>query len=524
MNSGSATRPPVRFRKFFVFGALFELLLIMTTVSLPSNNLSIEITNFSMIVHFPLLVLMQGAGGPPEIALLLVVGFLIMASIWAFLFLQMTRLAAWLARRLNRTQKAALMVLVGIGSMFLLTRAVASILPQNPVPFESSAEINTVVEGNNAFALDLYQKLRAQPGNLFFSPFSISSALAMTSAGASGQTESEMTNTLHLNLPPEKLHPAFQALIARIDRIQRWNRIILKCANSLWCQKDHPFVPGFLKVVHENYSAEARLVDFMHSPGSVADKINDWVNFKTDHKISSAIGPDTLDSTTKMVLGDAIYFKGKWLHQFKEKDTRPEPFHVTTNETVTVPMMHQRGEFKYVMSEDYAVQMLELPYSGQDLSMVILMPSPMEYMLDAEHNDVFDLEQKLTSDNLHAWLTKLDHANPHKTSLGLPRFTTEGSFNLVNELKALGMTSAFDDRADFSGMDGTTNLFLSDVIHKTFVKVDEAGTEAAAVSLVVVKTKGMDEKFYVDRPFIFLIRDNGSGSILFLGRIIDPTK
>lgn len=170
------------------------------------------------------------------------------------------------------------------------------------------------------------------------------------------------------------------------------------------------------------------------------------------------------------------------------------------------------------------MDMLELPYSGRDLSMVILLPGPGEYLPDADHNDVFDLEQKLTAENLRAWLAKLDQADPHETQVGLPRFTTTGNFNLVENFKALGMTSAFGSAADFSGMDGTTNLFLSDIFHKTFVQVDEAGTEAAAVTLVIAKTKGMRSNFYVNRPFIFLIRENGSGSILFLGRIIDPTK
>jgi len=207
-------------------------------------------------------------------------------------------------------------------------------------------------------------------------------------------------------------------------------------------------------------------------------------------------------------------------------DTKPTPFHVSTNETVTVPMMYQKEHFKMALSDDDSVEMLELPYAGTDLSMIILLPSDAKYYFpEAGLNDVYALEQKLTADNLRTWLKKLDQANLHETWVALPRFTTTQNYDLVPELKSLGMISAFDvTNANFSGMDGTTNLFLSDVIHKAFVKVDESGTEAAAVTLILVKTKGQIESFIVDHPFIFLIRDNGSGNILFLGRIVDPTK
>jgi len=527
MRSEPLTKLPLKFRRFFLYGALFEIGLIVSAFGLPHSNLAIEITNFAKVVHFPLLMLLAGVGGESDAGatLALVLGLGLMASLWGFLFLQMARVAGRLRAHLSRRQKLAFWFVAGVGGLVLLGQAIASALPRKPIPFVASPEIKAVVEGNNAFALDLYQKLRGQPGNLFLSPFSISTALAMTSAGARGQTEVEMTNVMHLNLPPEKLHPAFRALIARMDRIQRWNRIILKAANSLWCQQDYPFVPEFLKLLRENYSAEAKSVDFKNSPGVAAQEINHWVKEKTDHKIPGGLDPSQLSPPPKLVLCDAIYFKGKWQHQFEEKDTQPGPFHVTTNETVMVPMMHQVAEFKRAFSEDESVEMLELPYSGQDLSMMILLPSPPEYAGNSGHNDIFDLEPKLTADNLHAWLAKLNQADPHKISVRLPRFTTTSSLDLTNELKSLGITSAFDNTADFSGMDGTNYLYLSEVIHKTFVEVNEAGTEAAAVTLVLAMSKGGGpERFHVDRPFIFLIRDNGSGSILFLGRIIDPTK
>ena len=512
-------------RKYFLLGALFELLLIACNF-LPESWLAVEIHNFTLVVHLPLLVLLESGLGEtaPTAILTLLVGFVVMSCLWGFLISLVLKGISLLLKRLDQNQRKFVWFGVGLIGLVCLAWAGISMLPETPRPFESSSEIKSVVDANNAFALDLYQKLKDKPGNLFFSPYSVSSALAMTCAGARGRTEMEMTNALHFNLPLEKLHPAFKALTARLDGLQRWNRIVLKCANSLWCQKDHQFAEDFLKTVRENYSAEAKSVDFKNA-GGAADEINRWIDAKTNHRIPTGVEPGQLTPDTRLALCDAIYFNGKWQHQFKVRDTKPTPFHVSTNETVTVPMMYQKEHFKMALSDDDSVEMLELPYAGTDLSMIILLPSDAKYYFpEAGLNDVQALEQKLTADNLRTWLKKLDQANLHETWVALPRFTTTQNYDLVPELKSLGMTSAFSDAADFSGMDGTTNLFVSDVIHKAFVKVDESGTEAAAVTLVLVKTKGQIESFIVDHPFIFLIRDNGSGSILFFGRIVDPTK
>lgn len=512
-------------RKFFFRGALFELLLI-ACYFLPESWLAVEVHNFTLVTHIPLLVLLESGLGEtaPTAILTLLVGFVVMSGLWGLLIALVIKGIGLLLKRLGQKQKKFTWFGLGVTGLICLVWAGTSMLPDTSRSFESSPEIQSVVDGNNAFALDLYQKLKDKPGNLFFSPYSVSSALAMTCAGARGQTESEMTNALHFNLPPEKLHPAFKALTARLESLQRWNRIALQCANSLWCQKDHPFAGDFLKTVRENYSAEARPVDFKNSPGAAADEINRWIDAKTNHKIPDGIAPGQITQDLRLALCDVIYFKGKWLHPFDKKDTKPLPFQVTTNETVTVPMMYQHSQAKHAMSEDYSVEMLELPYIGQDLSMIILLPSRIEYVPDTEHNDVYDLEQKLTPENLRAWLKMLDEKNLHKTSVRLPRFTTASRFDLVDKLKSLGMTSAFSGAADFSGMDGTKNLYLSDVFHQALVEVNESGTEATAMTFTMAASKSMDDRFIADHPFIFLIRDNGSGSILFLGRIIDPTK
>ena len=395
---------------------------------------------------------------------------------------------------------------------------------ETPIPFTASPEVKSVVDGNTAFALDLYQKLKDRPGNLFFSPYSVSAALAMTYAGAQGQTETEMAKVLHFNLAQTNLPEAFGALGARMNQIQRGNRITLTTANSLWCQQDYHFTDAFLNLIHKYYGAEARQVDFKRSPQTASSEINRWVERETKGKIKGVIEPGQFADLTQLVLCDAIYFKGKWLNQFMVSDTKPAPFHVTTNETVTVPMMYQESKFKMAKSDDDTVELLELPYSGNDLSLIILLPVSMQGQHRVKPGNLSDLEQKLTADNLRAWLAKLDQKNLNITSVGLPRFTTTQNFNLTKELKSLGMPSAFNVTANFFGMDGTTNLYISDVQHKAFVEVNEAGTEAAAATLIEMRELSISDHFIVDHPFIFLIRENGSGSILFLGRIIDPTK
>jgi serpin B len=421
-------------------------------------------------------------------------------------------------------QKLVLRYGIGFLGVVILFWTIIANWPATPIPFTASPEVKSTVDGNTAFALDLYQKLKDRPGNLFFSPYSISTSLAMTYAGARGQTETEMAKVLHFNLAQTNLPEAFSALGARMHQIQRWNRITLTMANSLWCQKDYRFTDAFLNLIHKYYDAEARQADFINSAQSASAEINKWVGRKTKGKIRDAVAPGQFTDLTRLVLCDAIYFKGKWQHQFKASDTKPDTFHITTNDTVTVLMMSQTAHFKTARSEDDSVELLELPYSGTDLSMIILLPRVEYPSPDVEQPGLPDLERKLTTDNLRVWLAKLDQAGPDETRVALPRFTTTQSFDLVKELQSLGMPSAFNDSADFSGMDGTTNLYVSDVIHTAFVEVNESGTEAAAVTLSMVTMAGIANSFVVDHPFIFLIRENGSGSILFVGRIVDPTK
>lgn len=524
----SSARAPVRWKWFLLCGVSFELLLFALCWLLPACWLQVEVRYFAVITHYPVEILMIPlfailGESAASLTVIVVIGFATMASVWGFLIYLVTLPVRKILARLSRRQKLVFKFSFGLFGTAILLWAIVFNLPATPIPFTASHEVKAAVAGNTAFALDLYQKLKSRPGNLFFSPYSISASLAMTYAGARGGTATQMAKALHFNLGQTNLPAAFGELGERMNRIQRWNRITLKIANSLWCQQDYSFATPFLNLVHKFYHAEARPVDFIHSPQAAAREINGWVERQTSGKIKGAVEPGQFAASTRLVLCDAIYFKGKWQHQFKVSKTKPAPFQITTNKSVTVLMMHQEADFKMAFSDDYSVELLELPYSGTDLSMIILLP--VEYpRSDIKTPSLSDLGQKLTANNLRTWLAKLDQASPHETWVALPRFTIAQRFDLVKVLKSLGMISAFGDSANFSGMDGTTNLFISDVIHKSFVKVNESGTEAAVVNLELAKTKSQPGSFIVDHPFIFLIRDNGSSSILFIGRIVDPTK
>jgi serpin B len=391
---------------------------------------------------------------------------------------------------------------------------VAARFNDKPVPFMPSPAVTTLVAGNTALALDLYQKLRATPGNLFFSPFGISTGLGLVYAGARGGTGSELGRAAHFSLARTNLHPAFGELIDRMDRLQHGSRLTLVTANGLWRQEGHSFSNAFLELARTQYRAEPEAADFKHAAGAASSRINAWVARQTRGRIETMLDPGWLGPDTRLVLCNALYFKGNWRSQFKSKETSPAPFHISTNETVSVPMMSQEAEFNTSWIEEPQAMLVELPYYGGDLAMVIILPQAVDGLAE--------IESALTAENLRAWLARLDQASPHKTYVHLPRFTTRQSVDLVPVLRSLGIVSAFDDTADFSGMDGTQYLFLATALQRTFVEVNEAGTEAAAATLFEAKSKSMTSRLNADHPFLFLIRDRASGTILFLGRLADP--
>ena len=371
----------------------------------------------------------------------------------------------------------------------------------------------SAVTGNTAFALDLYARLKTNDGNLFFSPHSISTCLAMIYAGARGDTEKQMAQVMHFDTGQAQFHSAFGALQDELNAARQKKEFDFNLANGLWSQKNHPFLPAFLDLVKQRYEAKLEQVDFGTGAEPARKEINDWVSAQTRGKIADLLQPGVVNASTRLVLVNAIYFKGRWLHQFKAANTAIAPFNLTRDQSVQAPLMNLTASFKYATPD--GLQVLELPYLGDDLSMVILLPS--------EIDGLKKIEDSLIGSQLDLWLGQ---ARAQKVNVFLPKFKLTAQFDLNGTLAAMGMADLFSPRADLSGMDGARDLFVSAVVHKAYVDVNEEGTEAAAATGGVVGLTAFRPPpvFRADHPFLFLIRDNHSGGVLFLGRVVDPTK
>jgi serine protease inhibitor len=393
----------------------------------------------------------------------------------------------------------------------LLAAAKAAETP--PVP---AADRTAVVEGDNAFAAALYGQLRNQSGNLFFSPESLSTALAMTYAGARGETASKIAMVLHFTLPPERLHPAMGALLSDLNAPHEGYQ--LNVANALWAQRGYTFLDDFLNLLKNDYGAGLDQVDFKGATEEARLTINRWVEQKTQDKIKDLLQAGALRADTRLVLTNAIYFKGSWETQFDKAQTKDEDFHLSPAQTTKAPMMHREGSFNYLNGGTF--QVLEIPYKNKEMSMILLLPN--------DQAGLASLEQLLTAANLQQWLQQL--APVPKVIVTMSRFKMTQQFELSSVLGRMGMTQAFAANADFSGMTDKRDFAISEVIHKAYVDVNEEGTEAAAATAVTMRTLAIrlpDEPppvFRADHPFIFLIRDTRSNSVLFMGRITDPTK
>ncbi len=399
-------------------------------------------------------------------------------------------------------------------TLFLMCTAVGH--AEQPVN-SGAADQAEAVKSNNVFAASLYGQLRKQPGNLFFSPESISTAFAMAYAGARGETAAEMAKVFDFTLPQNRLQPAMGALLAGMNR--KHEGYELHVADALWAQAGENFLPGYLNLVQANYGTEFRRVDFRTAPESVREAINRWVEQQTNNKITNLIGPGVLSPVTRLVLTNAIYFKGDWSSPFATGETHEEEFHLSASQTVKTPMMHRTGGYRYFDGGTF--QALELPYTGGDLAMVVLLPK--------EVAGLPALEPSLTGPALSRWMEKL--APAEKVILTLPRFTMTREFELSGVLARMGMAQAFSNSADFSGMTGKRGFTISAAIHKAYIDVNEEGTEAAAATSVVMRAASVMRQvpqppivFRADHPFLFLIRDTRSGSILFMGRVADPAE
>ncbi len=377
-------------------------------------------------------------------------------------------------------------------------------------------DLQLLVVGNNAFAFDLYHALQAEADNLFFSPYSVSTALAMTYAGAREETARQMANTLHFDLPQERLHPAFNALDLAVTQGDG-DDFRLNVANSLWGQDGYAFLLEFLDLLAENYGAGMRSVDFGQAPEPARKTINDWVSEQTEDRINDLIPQGGITNNTRLVLANAIYFDALWLHPFDQTLTQEGAFNLLNGSQVSAPMMGSSGPMGLLYAQGPGYQVVDLPYVGGRASMTIIVP---------DAGNFGDFEAALDADQVTAIVASLE---PKSVDLTLPKFSYELSVSMREALGDMGMPDAMTcGTADFAGMDGIPhNLCISDVFHKAFVAVDEAGTEAAAATAVIMGITSVpviDVQLTVDRPFIFLIRDTGTGSILFLGRVLTPVE
>ncbi len=383
-------------------------------------------------------------------------------------------------------------------------------------PVSTPNDQTQLVSGNTAFAFDLYQQLLSgNTGNLFYSPYSISVALSMARAGAKGGTLSQMDQAMHYTLSGDALYQAFNALQLALAAEQKnegnpsENDFTLNVVNAAWGQNGYKFLQAYLDTLAENYSAGMRLVDFQSDPEKARQAINDWVAQQTAQKIKDLIPQGSITPLSRLVLTNAIYFNSPWLSPFNESATKDGTFTNLDDKQSTVPMMNTQHTFGYAQGDGY--QVVELPYSGDKLSMLVLVPDSGQFGR---------IEKSLSQDLVASIRQNLQSSS---VQLSMPKFKVESDVALSDILKKMGMADAFDpNKADLSGMDGTRSLFISDVLHKAYVSVDEKGTEAAAATAVVIGTLSMPSQVVtltIDRPFIFLIQDNQSGSILFVGRV-----
>jgi len=388
-------------------------------------------------------------------------------------------------------------------------------------PDDVAESISNVTDGNNRFALDLYRQISSDPAyagrNIFFSPYSISSALAITYEGARGTTADEIRSVLSLPADDAVRRQGFAALNAALNRGS--DNYTLRIANALWAEETYRFLPDYIETAERWYGANVTNLDFVSDAEGSRETINRWVEEKTEDRIRDLLPPGSIDSITRLVITNAIYFKGDWVREFNPDETTDEEFRVSPEKTVTVPMMHRTDEEAiYPYTETDTLQVLEMPYAhGNEtgISMIVLLP---------KDGNLTALEETLDADTIAELRNSLVE---QRVRVVFPKFRLETGYTLSQILADMGMPAVFSADADLSGMDGTDMLFVNEVYHKAFVDVNEEGTEAAAATGVVVSLKGAPggdttPVFRADHPFVFLIVDKDNGTILFAGRVVNP--
>lgn len=377
-----------------------------------------------------------------------------------------------------------------------------------------------IAQGNTDFAINLYKQLSNSKGNIFFSPFSISTAVSIVYSGARGNTESQIKQVFHFLPDQNSQHQAYGKILKSYQQsdpaASRWQTFKLNIANAVWVEKQYKFLKSFLDVAEANYGSVLFNVDFKNAFESARKQINKWVEEQTKGKIKDLIGPNVLNSSTRFVITNAIYFKGKWKNTFRKSATTPKDFYITPTSLVKVPMMSQTDDFKYM--ENASFQMLEMPYEFCSIAMYVILPKKLD--------GLSDVEASLTSAVLNNSFKSLE---TREVVTSFPKYKIDSQFELSKILSKMGMPDAFVfGKADFSGINGNKELYISTVIHKAFVDVDEEGTEAAAATAIAgVAGCAMPEpkpkvEFNANHPFIYLIRDSKNETILFMGRIKKP--
>ncbi|XP_061446528.1 serpin B6-like [Rhineura floridana] len=379
--------------------------------------------------------------------------------------------------------------------------------------------MDSLSAANTSFSLNLFKKLSEKDNtkNLFFSPFSISSGLLMIFQGAKGNTATQISKVLSVTQGSE-VHQGYKKLNSEIS--QPAAKYLLKQANRLFGDAAYEFLESFIDSSQKFYQAPLEKLNFSKAAEDSRKRINTWVEEQTAGKIQNLLAPGIINSLTRLVLVNAIYFKGNWANQFRKDCTKEQPFKINKNESKTVQMMYKKAKFNMTYISDYCTKILELPYVANELSMIILLPDKIE----DNSTGLEKLEREMTYEKLMEWINP-EMMDNTEVELFLPKFKLEEKYDLKPVLSSMGMTEAFDQvKADFSGMSPNNDLFLSEVVHKSFVEVNEEGTEAAAATagIMMMRCAMLVPRITADHPFLFFIRHNQTGSILFYGRFCSP--
>lgn len=382
-------------------------------------------------------------------------------------------------------------------------------------PPPGKTDLAVLVHGNHRSAADLYQQLKRNSGNLLFSPYSISSSMGMAWMGAKGTTQEQMAKVLSIHLPKPRFASAYHHLFQKLNRQESQTACALQTALGLWIERSQKILPAFEQTARKQFKATVAQLNFSEQPEEARATINEWVKKQTQNHIDQLLPNGFLQPDTKIVVVNAIYFKGRWEKPFRKDLTQRLPFQLSKEKQITTDLMRTEGRFPYLDRKSF--QVLELPYQGQQLSMVIFLPK--------QRNGIDNMEKMLTPELIRKSIRRLA---PTVVRAQIPKFEMASELRLNRALRAMGMANAFSREANFSGITGQRNLAISQVVHKAMITVDEEGTEAAAASGVGVRP--ISEQFppapvfRADHPFLFLIREKSTGSILFMGRVSNPKQ